>query len=183
MAFFPTKYVWKSATRRLYTLGHSPVSYTSSTETQSSVIVARWSPRSSVFAAVLDAGRRGGATVVCDVPRQLTPVCAQALEVADLVIVMTSCDVRAIAATAALSGVLRTVNQNVGLVVRGPSPGGLRSSEAAQATELPLLAAMRPEPGLDQHLESGGWRMRRRSPLSRAAQTVLATLHPREVAV
>ena len=137
----------------------------------------------SALGAVLDAGLRGGATVVCDVPRQLTPVCAQALEVADLVIVMTSCDVRAIAATAALSGVLRTVNQNVGLVVRGPSPGGLRSSEAAQATELPLIAAMRPEPGLDQHLESGGWRLRRRSPLSRAAQTVLATLHPREVAV
>ncbi len=129
--------------------------------------------------AVLDAGVRGGATVVCDVPRHLTSVSARALEVADLVVVVTSCDVRAIAATAALSGVLRTVNPNIGLVVRGPSPGGLRASEVGQATSLPLLAAMRPEPGLDQQLEGGGWMSRRRSPLVAAARSVLAILQPR----
>lgn len=129
--------------------------------------------------AVLESGLRGGATVVCDVPRQLTPLSAHALEAADLVVVVTSCDVRGIVATAALAGVLRTVNQNIGLVVRGPAPGGLRAAEAAQATGLPLIAAMRPEPGLDQHLEGGGWRLRRRSPLATAAQTVLATVHAR----
>lgn len=129
--------------------------------------------------AVVDAGVRGGVTVVCDVPRHLSPVSAHALEVADLVVVITSCDVRGIAATSALAGVLRTVNPNIGLVVRGPSPGGLRAAEAGQAAALPLLATMRPEPGLDQHLESGGWRLRRRSPLAAAATSILTMLHPR----
>lgn len=133
--------------------------------------------------AVLDAGLRGGATVVCDVPRQLSPASGYALETADLVSVITSCDVRGIAAAAALAGVLRTVNQNVGMVVRGPAPGGLRASEVAQAAGLPLLAAMRPEPGLDTQLETGGWRMRRRSPLAAAARTVLTVLQPRASAV
>ena len=127
----------------------------------------------AALSAVAEAGRRGGATVVCDVPRQLNPVSAHALGIADLVVVITSCDVRGIAATAALAGVLRTVNPAVGLVVRGPAPGGLGPADAAQATGLPLLAAMRPEPGLDQRLEAGVWRLRRRSPLVTAARAVL----------
>ena len=126
--------------------------------------------------AVTDAGLRGGATVICDVPRHLSPASAAALEGADMVVIITSCDVRGIAATAALAGVLRTVNANLGLVVRGPAPGGLRPAEVARAAALPLLAAMRPEPGLDQQLEAGGWRMRRRSPLTQAARTVLAAV-------
>ena len=129
--------------------------------------------------AVLESGLRGGATVICDVPRQLTPLSAHALQTADLVAVITSCDVRGIVATASLAGVLRTVNQNIGLVVRGPAPGGLRAVDAAQAAALPLIAAMRPEPGLDQHLEAGGWRLRRRSPLVTAARTVLAAVNAR----
>ena len=129
--------------------------------------------------AVVDAGLRGGATVVCDVPRQLSPAAGYALEAADLVAVVTSCDVRGIAATSALAGVLRTVNANIGIVVRGPAPGGLRAPEVARAAGLPLLAAMRPEPGLDRQLETGGWRMRRRSPLAVAARTVLAALQTR----
>ena len=124
--------------------------------------------------ALMDAGLRGGATVICDAPRHLSPASACALEGADLVVAITSCDVRGIAATAALAGVLRTLNTNIGLVVRGPAPGGLRPAEVARATALPLLAAMRPEPGLDHGLETGGWRMRRRSPLTGAARTVLA---------
>lgn len=129
-----------------------------------------------VAAAVLDAGRRGGVTVVCDVPRQLTAAAAQAVETADLLVVLTTCDVRAIAATAAWSGVLRALNPNLGLVIRGPAPGGLRAEEAAEAVGVPLLAAMRPEPMLAQRLEQGGLRLRHRSPLAAAARTVLGAL-------
>ena len=124
-------------------------------------------------AAVLEAGRRGGATVICDVPRQLSPSGVCALERADLVVVVTSCDVRSIAATTALVGVVRTVNSRCGLVVRGPSPGGLVAREAAGAIGAPLLAAMRPQPGLARQLEHGGLRLRPRSPLAVAARTVL----------
>jgi secretion/DNA translocation related CpaE-like protein len=124
-------------------------------------------------AEVVDAGRRGGVTVVCDIPRQLTPAAICALQLADLVVVVTTCDIRGVAATTATLAALRGINTAAGLVVRGPSPGGLLAREVAEATETPLLAAMRPEPMLAQRLEQGGLRLRRRSPLSRAAATVL----------
>jgi secretion/DNA translocation related CpaE-like protein len=130
--------------------------------------------------AVVDAGRRGGATVVCDLPRRLTPAVEAALDAADLVVVIGSCDVRSCASVAAMAPTLLAINPNVGLVVRGPSPGGLRSAEVARVAGLPLLATMRPEPKLAERLERGGLRLRRRSALSAAARRVLALLdrHP-----
>ena len=127
----------------------------------------------AALAAVLDAGRRGGVTVLCDLPRQLTPAAVCALQYTDLVVAVTSCDVRGAAAAAATVSVLSTVNPAIGLVVRGPSPGGLQAQEVASAAAAPLLAAMRPEPALSRRLEYGGLRLRRRSPLALAARTVL----------
>ena len=97
--------------------------------------------------AVVDAGRRGGATVVCDLPRRLTDATQTALDAADLVVVVSPCDVRACAATATIAPVLTAINPNLGLVVRGPSPGGLRADEVAEIAGLPLLASMRPSRG------------------------------------
>jgi len=128
-------------------------------------------------AAIIGAGRRGGATVVCDMPRSLTTVALGALETADLVAIVTSCDVRGAAATSAVAGVIRSVNPNVGLVVRGPAPGGLRAGEVADIAAVPLLAAMRPEPMLDRQLEQRGMRLAHRSPLATAARKVLGTLN------
>jgi secretion/DNA translocation related CpaE-like protein len=127
-------------------------------------------------AAVVDAGRRGGATVVCDVPRQLTAAGVRVLELADLVVVLTPCDVRGFAAAAATVGVVGTVNPGIGLVVRGPAPGGLSPDQAVAAVGAPLLAGMRPEPMLAQRLDRGGLRLRRGSPLSAAARSVLAAV-------
>lgn len=126
--------------------------------------------------AVLEAGRRAGATVVCDVPRQPATAAVCALQFADLAIIVSGCDVRGIAATAAVAPVIRTLNPNVGLVVRGPAPGGLRAAEVADAAAVPLLVAMRPEPMLAARLERGGLRLRRRSPLAQGARTVLGLL-------
>ncbi len=127
----------------------------------------------AALAAVLDAARRGGVTVLCDMPRQLTPAAVCALEYTDLVVVLTSCDVRGAAAAAAVVSALATVNPAIGLVVRGPSPGGLRAAEVAAAAGAPLLAAMRPDPALARRLEHGGLRLRGRSPLAVAARAVL----------
>lgn len=134
--------------------------------------------------AVLDAGSRGGATVVCDVPRRSTPAAERALDAADLVVVVVPAEVRACAAAGAMVPWLSAVNPNVGLVVRGPAPGGLRAAEVAASVGLPLLAAMRPQPGLPEILERGGLRVSRRSPLAAAAQRVLTVLqrHPAEAA-
>lgn len=133
--------------------------------------------------AVVDAGRRGGSTVVCDVPRQLNRCAADVLESADLVVVVTSCDVRALAATAALAGLMRGLNPYLGLVVRGPSPGGLLAREAADVVAAPLLAAMRPQPMLAQQIERGGLRVGRRSPLGVAARAVVDVVDQRSGAM
>lgn len=131
--------------------------------------------------AVIDAGRRGGATVVCDVPRRLTDAGQCALDTADLVVV-TSCDVRACAATASIAPLLAGINPNVGLVVRGPAPGGLGAAEIAAIAGVPLLTSMRPQPRLAEQLEHGGLRLGRRSALAAAARRVLAVLPARAVA-
>jgi secretion/DNA translocation related CpaE-like protein len=127
--------------------------------------------------SILDAGRRGGVMVICDLPRRVTAAVSTALECADLVVAIATCDVRAVASSAAMAPVLRAANSNVGLVVRGPSPGGLRAREVADVTRLPLLAAMRPEPMLSERLERGGLRLGRRSALGVAARDVLVALH------
>jgi secretion/DNA translocation related CpaE-like protein len=135
------------------------------------------------LAAVLDAGGRGGATVVCDLPRRGGVLAETALDAVDLVVVTTTADVRSCAATTAVAAWARAVNPNAGLVVRGPSPGGLRAAEVARAVGLPLLAAMRPQPRLADALEHGGLRLTRRCPLSVAARQVLTTVQQRSAAV
>ena len=129
------------------------------------------------FEAVLDAGRRGGATVVCDLPRRATPAVEAALDAADLVILVSPADVRSCAAAAAIGRWLAATNPNVGLVIRGPSPGGLRPADVAQLVGLSPLAAMRAQPGVATMLERGGLNLRRRSPLASAARRVLTVLH------
>src|SRR6185436_17031767 len=130
--------------------------------------------------AVVDAGCRAGATVICDLPRRATAAVETALDAADLVVLVTPADVRSCVAAAAIGPWLVSANPNVGLVVRGPAPGGLRAAEVARVVGLPLLAAMRPQPGVAECLERGGLRIRRRSPLAGAARRVMAVLqqHP-----
>jgi secretion/DNA translocation related CpaE-like protein len=127
--------------------------------------------------AVVDAGARGGATVICDLPRRATPAVETALASADLVAIVTPADVRSCAAATAIGHWLVAENANVGLVVRGPAPGGLTAAEVARAVGLPRLASMRSQPGVASALEHDGLRPRRRSPLAIAARRVLAVLH------
>lgn len=127
--------------------------------------------------AVIDGGCRGGATVICDLPRRHTPAVDAALDAADLVVLVSPADVRSCAAAAVVGQWLAGINPNVGLVVRGPAPGGLSPADVARITGLPLLAAMRPQPGLAAELERDGLRPRRRSPLTTAAGRVLEVLH------
>ena len=127
---------------------------------------------------MIDAGSRGGVTVVCDVPRRSTAAAETALDAADLVVVIAPADVRSCAAAAAIAPWVSSVNPNAGVVVRGPAPGGLRSTDVAEIVGLPLLAAMRPQAGVSAVLERGGLRLRRRSPLAAAARRVLAVAAP-----
>jgi len=128
------------------------------------------------LAAVVDAGSRAGATVICDLPRRASEPAEAALDGADLVALVVPADVRACAAAAAVGGWASAINPNIGLVVRGPAPGGLRAKEVAAVVGHPLLASMRAEPGLAGALERGGLRPGRRSPLATAARQVLGVL-------
>ncbi|HEX5144588.1 MAG TPA: septum site-determining protein Ssd [Mycobacterium sp.] len=134
----------------------------------------------SAVGAVVDAGRRAGVTVVCDLPRHISEVTEAAIASADLLVLVSCCDVRSAAATAATANAVAALNPSAGLVVRGPAPGGLRASDVADSVGLPLLAAMRPEPMVAERLERGGLRLTRRSPLAAAAADVLGVmrLHP-----
>ncbi len=137
------------------------------------------------LSAVIDAGCRGGVTVVCDVPRRAHRSSRNSAgHAADLVVIVTPpmC-VRAPRRPPRGRGCWPG-NPNAGVVVRGPSPGGLRAAEVARIVDLPLLAAMRPQAGIAEVLERGGLRVRSRSPLGAAARRVLSVLadHPAQEA-
>ncbi|OZF52355.1 hypothetical protein CH293_13470 [Rhodococcus sp. 14-2470-1b] len=125
--------------------------------------------------AVVDAGRRIGDLVVCDAPRTIGSHSDIYHDAADLVVLVVTATLASVSAAENASAYLSARNSNVGLVVRGPAPGGLRSTDIADALSLPLLASMRPEPGLARRVERGGLTLSARSPLRRAASDILET--------
>ena len=125
---------------------------------------------------VCDAGRRAGETVVCDVPRHPCEPGTAALETADLVVLVVPAEVRACAAAATVAARVLRYGVALQLVVRGPAPGGITPSDVSRALGLPVLAAMRPQPGLAGALDRGLVPGRSRGPLATAARQVLAVL-------
>jgi secretion/DNA translocation related CpaE-like protein len=133
-------------------------------------------PSAAAVTAVVEAGRRAGETVVCDVPRYPTDAALAALSAADLTALVIPADVRSCAAAARVGAVLAEQGGELGVVVRGPSPGGLAPAEVAEALGLPLLASMRPEKGVAGALERGMPPGRNRGPLAAAAVELLEVL-------
>lgn len=131
---------------------------------------------------VCAAGRRAGEIVVCDVPRHPCDAGIAVLEAADLAVLVVPAEVRACAAAATVVAWAAGHGTPLQVVVRGPSPGGLAPAEIAEALDLPLLAAMRPQPGLAVALDRGQAPGRGRGPLAGAAAEVLARLDDRVVA-
>lgn len=128
----------------------------------------------SAMRAVLEACRGAGDLVICDVSGERGPHAEQALDRADLVVLVTRATLRAAAAAECAATHLTRRNPNIGLVVRGPAPGGLRGGELAEILDLPLLAAIRADPALPSRLERGGLRAPRRGGLREAADAILA---------
>ena len=92
--------------------------------------------------------------MVCDLSNAHTDAARTALEVADLVVVVAPCDIRSCAATAARVPALDALNPNVGLVVRGPAPGGLGSAEFAGVVGLPCWPRDAPRTDAGQRLRT-----------------------------
>lgn len=127
----------------------------------------------AAITAVLDATRRSGATVVCDVPRSFDVAAEAMIASADLTVVVVPARVGAALSAARAGRWIGERTTRCGIVVRGPAPGGLRAADVADVVGLPLVTAMRPHPGLAEILERGGLRLGRRSPLLAAAAEVL----------
>ncbi|MEO6880648.1 MAG: septum site-determining protein Ssd [Mycobacteriaceae bacterium] len=131
-------------------------------------------PSPDAVAAVLDAGRRAGDVVVCDLPRSLGPAALAVLDRADVTVLVVPAEVRACAAAARVVAATGARGDGLRIVVRGPAPGGLRSVDVSRALGLPVLATSRPRPRLAELLERGG--LPHRGPLPNLADAVLAAL-------
>jgi secretion/DNA translocation related CpaE-like protein len=130
-------------------------------------------PTPPALASIIDAGRRAGEIVVCDLPRYPTEAAVTAVTSADVTLLVVPADLRSATAAARVAAVLTEHGAAIGLVVRGPAPGGVEAAELAEKLGFPLLAAMPPEPGLVGDLESGIAPGRPRGALAKAARSVL----------
>lgn len=133
-------------------------------------------PAPDAVAAIVEAGRRAGEVVICDVPRQLESAAWSAIDRADLAVIVTPAEIRAAITAKQLAQELTDRGATPQLVVRGPSPGGLRPDEIAASAGIPLLASMRPEPQLSQSLERGSFHPKSNGPLTQAARATLTEL-------
>jgi secretion/DNA translocation related CpaE-like protein len=133
-------------------------------------------PSVEAVQAVLDAGRRAGDTVVCDLPRHLPDAACAVLDRADLAALVVPAEVRACAAATPIAETIRARGVRLEVLTRGPAPGGLTAADIARALGQPVLVALRPEPGLAEALERGRMPARARGPLATAAARVLDVL-------
>ncbi|HVV12301.1 septum site-determining protein Ssd [Amycolatopsis sp.] len=133
-------------------------------------------PTPEAIASVVDAGRRAGRLVVCDLPRHFDARVEAVLDRADLLALVVPAEIRACVAARGLVGRIGARAGRVRLVVRGPSPGGLGPADVVEAVKAPLLVSMAAERQLDKVLEGGQFPFRSRGPLASAAHTALAAV-------
>ncbi|MFB9906236.1 septum site-determining protein Ssd [Allokutzneria oryzae] len=133
-------------------------------------------PEPAAVDAVVSAGRRGGGIVVCDLPRHLPDAALTALDLADLAVLVVPAEVRACAAASRVAERALSRGVDLRVVVRGPAPGGLKAEDVERSLALPLLAAMRPEPGLGRALDNGHPPAQTKGPLAATAGQVLDVL-------
>ena len=141
------------------------------------VLACRSDERGPVSAAavtaVVEAGRRTGHTVICDLPRTIGDREAAVLTRSAMAVLVLPVDVRSCSAARGLAAKLRDRTDNVQLVARGPSPTCLTGKDLARVLEFPLLAEMSDQPGLARALDLGEFTLAPRSPLASATAAVL----------
>ncbi|GGC75918.1 hypothetical protein GCM10011410_31510 [Hoyosella rhizosphaerae] len=124
--------------------------------------------------ALLDATRTAGHHVICDVPRTFDDTNAAVFEAADLTVLVIPTHLRACVAAQRTLAWLAPRSQQVGLVIRGPSPSGITAMDISRACgDVPTIATMRSERILDSRIDHAPFRLQRRSPLRDAATKIL----------
>ncbi|PXY31200.1 septum site-determining protein Ssd [Prauserella muralis] len=133
-------------------------------------------PDDAAVAAVVDAGRRAGRLVVCDLPRRRGPGTDAVLERAGLVVLVVPAEVRACVAAARVLADLGDHAGKVRALARGPAPDGLTSDDVADAVGVPSLGWLRRDRGLGRALERGVFDPRPGGGLATASRAVLGAL-------
>jgi len=131
-------------------------------------------PAVESLSAVLAAGRRSGRTVVCDLPRTLGGAAAEAVAVADLVVLLVPIEFRACTAAKQVLRGLSELTARLGVVACGRSRGSVSPAQLAGLLGPPLLASMPPQRGLGAAVERGEFPTKPVGPLASAAADVLA---------
>jgi secretion/DNA translocation related CpaE-like protein len=144
--------------------------------------VLTWSAtptRDSVDVAVrevLSAAQRGHDTVLVDLPRYPDPVATEVVSRCDHIILVAGLTVPAVAAASRVAAQLQESARRLHLVARG-RPAALDAEEVAAALAVPLLTTVGHQRRLAESVELGlGPVHSRRSPLARAARTVMRAL-------
>ncbi|WP_149360412.1 septum site-determining protein Ssd [Lolliginicoccus suaedae] len=131
-------------------------------------------PSPRALEAILASARDSGRLTVCDMPRAGDESATLALAAADLTVIVVPANLRACAAAQKVMRWARPRSRDIGIIVRGPAPSGLAVTTISQACDARVIATMRPEPRLDSRLDAHGLRLSVRSPLRKAALSVLA---------
>lgn len=111
-------------------------------------------PAPAALRAVLAAARRGGGTVVLDLPRQPSAARDEALAAAHELVLVVPAEVRAVLAARQVIHRIGTVRPALRMVVR-TVPGGLPPHEVARGLGLPLAGALGDEPAVRAALMTG----------------------------
>lgn len=123
----------------------------------------------------LSAGQRGFATVVVDVPRHPDPVVDEVLARCDHVLLVATLTVPAVAAAARVARRLPS-GPGSGLVLRGGGVG-VTPHEVGRLLDIPVVATMADQRGLDEAIGLGIGPLRsRRGTLARAARQAAAVV-------
>jgi secretion/DNA translocation related CpaE-like protein len=123
----------------------------------------------------LSAGQRGFGTVVVDIPRHPDPVVDEVLARCDHVLLVSTLTVPAVAASSRVARRLPS-GPGTGLVLRGGA-AGVTPQEVGRLLDLPVVATMGDQRGLDEAISLGVGPLRsRRGTLARAARQAAATV-------
>ncbi len=125
---------------------------------------------------VLSAAQRGHDTVLVDLPRYPDPVTTDVLSRCDHVVLVAGLTLPAVSAASRVAAHLHESARRVHLVARG-NAAALGADEVARALAVPLLTTVGHQRRLAESVDLGlGPVHSRRSPLARAARTVMAAL-------
>ena len=139
-------------------------------------------PDRAALASVVAAARRGGDVVVADVPRRCGEDVSALVATCDTALVVVPAHVRAVSAAASTVRLLRSLCDDIRLVVRSDGRSRLHDRDLVQALALPHLATVATDARVTAAIDRGQLlQSLRRSSLGRASRTIAERLLSSEV--